>query len=106
MVESIEVEGGGGGEMLLTVTLDAAALIDGANPAQAVGSTVIAQCAATADAANVQVMLEWEVAAARYSGVVVEGRRQGLTLVHLSAQPQPFLTQMHPKCPLINPDTS
>jgi hypothetical protein len=37
----------------------------------------------------------------RTNSAVDAAQRQGLTLVHLSAQPEPFLTQIHPEYPLI-----
>jgi len=41
--------------------------------------------------------------AATLAWVAAAGARQGLTLVHCSAQPEPFLTQNVPHNPLIHP---
>ena len=38
-----------------------------------------------------------------WDAVAVEGGRQGLTLVHFSAQPEPFMTQYRPYIPPSTP---
>jgi len=46
---------------------------------------------------------QWDVPS---TGSNMCARGPGLTLVHFSAQPEPFLTKIHPRYPLIPPDTS